>query len=220
MVDYEELMEIEEDIRKLGSIVERQQNQINELIKLIPHEEIRPYHDFPFRSIILPYEPQLSEQQSPFVTTNDESTVGTTIPIDADPQPCPGTNILQRTTDELRSPDTLGLHTLDNIITESLVDAFNNETQYEKSPVPRQLSHNSKKRCPICNYEFLDTTDEVQIYTHVETCLISASMDDLGPFDGPRQFECPICNQQFSGNDDKAYREHLSDCYREPGGNS
>ncbi|CAF4622827.1 unnamed protein product [Rotaria sp. Silwood2] len=38
MVDYEELMEIEEDIRKLGSIVERQQNQINELIKLIPHE--------------------------------------------------------------------------------------------------------------------------------------------------------------------------------------
>ncbi|CAF2774227.1 unnamed protein product [Rotaria sp. Silwood2] len=182
--------------------------------------EIRPYHDFPFRSIILPYEPQLSEQQSPFVTTNDESTVGTTIPIDADPQPCPGTNILQRTTDELRSPDTLGLHTLDNIITESLVDAFNNDTQYEKSPVPRQLSHNSKKRCPICNYEFLDTTDEVQIYTHVETCLISASMDDLGPFDGPRQFECPICNQQFSGNDDKAYREHLSDCYREPGGNS
>ncbi|CAF3083481.1 unnamed protein product [Rotaria sp. Silwood2] len=38
MVDYEELMEIEEDIRRLCSVVERQQNQINELIKLIPYQ--------------------------------------------------------------------------------------------------------------------------------------------------------------------------------------
>ncbi|CAF1566342.1 unnamed protein product [Rotaria sp. Silwood1] len=191
MIDYKIWMEIEEETRKLYNLVERQQNQINELIKLIPLQEIHSSRHSPSRSIVTTYEPQLSEQLPTVINPNDESKLMTRIAIGTNSQPYP----------------------------ESLVDALNNATQYEEPSVSRTLSHNNKKRCPLCNYEFLITNDELEMYTHVETCLISASLDDFGPLVEPQQYECPICNQRFSGNDDEAYREHLSNCYRESSGN-
>ncbi|CAF0982800.1 unnamed protein product [Rotaria sordida] len=225
IVDYEEWIEIEEETRKLHNLVKNQQNQINELFKLLSHEETSPFHTSSIIKIIPPDEPLVIEQKlTDFDLDGDDSPPVTRVRTRTDQQLYPGTNILQKPTGEFHLPNTLSCHSLNDILTETFLDGLNNEIQYQEPPtvttnelpsVSRQLSHSNKKLCPICNYEFLNTVNELEIYTHVETCLISASMEDLGPFTGPKQFECPICNQQFSGSDDKTYREHLSNCYRD-----
>ncbi|CAF4873585.1 unnamed protein product [Rotaria sp. Silwood1] len=127
MIDYKVWMEIEEETRKLYNLVERQRNQINELIKLIPLQG----QDSSFHDITAPIsKPPIVKQQPAAYNANVGSTLVTRVRTLAGQQQYSGIN------DPSSSPQST-------------------------------------------------------------------------------QYECPICKQRFSGNDDKAYREHLSDCYSE-----
>ncbi|CAF1183494.1 unnamed protein product [Rotaria sp. Silwood1] len=127
MIDYKVWMEIEEETRKLYNLVERQRNQINELIKLIPLQG----QDSSFHDITAPISKSpIVKQQPAAYNANVGSTLVTRVRTLAGQQQYSGIN------DPSSSPQST-------------------------------------------------------------------------------QYECPICKQRFSGNDDKAYREHLSDCYSE-----
>ncbi|CAF3859151.1 unnamed protein product [Rotaria sordida] len=76
IVDYEEWMEIEEETRKLHNLVKNQQNQINELFKLLPYQENFPHQDSSFKTIIDPSkEPPFNTQQSAAFNANVDNTL-------------------------------------------------------------------------------------------------------------------------------------------------
>ncbi|CAF3756994.1 unnamed protein product [Rotaria sp. Silwood1] len=192
MIDYKVWMEIEEETRKLYNLVERQRNQINELIKLIPLQ------DSSFHDITAPIsKPPIVKQQPAAYNANVGSTLVTRVRTLAGQQQYSGTNILYV-----------------RVIVIIIFRSFRQE------PIPLPIfshSHlyNNKRTCPISNYLFLDTDNELEVNTHIVTCFNSLGINDPSSSPQSTQYECPICKQRFSGNDDKAYREHLSDCYSE-----
>lgn len=75
-------------------------------------------------------------------------------------------------------------------------------------PAPVPIPPVEAKKCPVCNYEFPPTCDDVEMYDHIEKCLFPT-----GAAVAPKDYECPNCNRKYPGNDDSAYLQHLSDCY-------
>ncbi len=68
------------------------------------------------------------------------------------------------------------------------------------------------KKCPVCNHEFASTSNDVDMYDHIEKCLFPT-----GIYTEPKDYECPNCNRKYPGNDEANYLQHLSDCYnRDP----
>jgi hypothetical protein len=67
---------------------------------------------------------------------------------------------------------------------------------------------NEPKKCPVCNHEFGLTSDDVEMYDHIENCLFPS-----GTNTEQKDYECPNCNRKFPGIDESAYLQHLSDCY-------
>ncbi|CAF4075793.1 unnamed protein product [Rotaria sp. Silwood2] len=63
------------------------------------------------------------------------------------------------------------------------------------------------KTCPVCNHEFLLTTNDEEVYDHIEKCLFPSAISTE-----PKHYECPYCNRKLPGNDEEAYLQHLSDC--------
>jgi hypothetical protein len=111
-------------------------------------------------------------------------------------------------------------HLLTDIFPKSLVDIVNHEKPNEERRVTpdkrlpsltRLLSYNYFKKCPICDHEFLITTDDFEIYTHIENCIASSDTNHSVPSE-PNQYICPICNQQIA-HIDKVYLQHLNECY-------
>lgn len=107
-----------------------------------------------------------------------------------------------------------------DILPKSLVDIVKHETSNEERRVTpakklpsltRLLSYNYFKKCPICDHEFLITTDDFEIYTHIENCIASSDIDHSVPPE-PNQYICPKCKQQIA-NSDEVYLRHLSECY-------
>ncbi len=139
------------------------------------------------------------------------------VPTSTDQRQTTGTNIFQ--TDEFHSSGSSPIHSLIDFLTQSLVDKVNNETQNaERSTIAasklpllsRISSYHDIKRCPICDHEFLKTTNYFEISTHVERCLNPSDIDNSVPIE-PKQNQCPYCNQQFPG-DDEIYIQHLTEC--------
>ncbi len=75
------------------------------------------------------------------------------------------------------------------------------------TPPPPPAPVESKK-CPVCNYEFASTSDDVEMYDHIEKCLFPT-----GIHTEPKDYECPNCNRKYPGNEETEYLQHLSDCY-------
>jgi len=73
---------------------------------------------------------------------------------------------------------------------------------------PTPISPIEAKKCPVCNHEFPSTSDDVEMYDHIEKCLFPT-----GAAAEPKDYECPKCNRKFPGTDDSPYLQHLSDCY-------
>jgi hypothetical protein len=73
---------------------------------------------------------------------------------------------------------------------------------------PTPISPIEAKKCPVCNHEFPSTSDDVEMYDHIEKCLFPT-----GAAVEPKDYECPKCNRKFPGTDDSPYLQHLSDCY-------
>jgi hypothetical protein len=75
-------------------------------------------------------------------------------------------------------------------------------------PLPVLTPEIEPRKCPVCGHGFTATSDDVEVYDHIEKCLfptgISTELKDL---------ECPNCERKFPGNDEVAYHQHLSDCY-------
>jgi hypothetical protein len=64
------------------------------------------------------------------------------------------------------------------------------------------------KKCPVCNYEFAATSEDIDMYDHIEKCLFPT-----GIHTEPKDYECPNCTRKYPGNDEGAYLQHLSDCF-------
>jgi hypothetical protein len=75
-------------------------------------------------------------------------------------------------------------------------------------PVPPPASPIESKRCPVCNHEFAATSDDVEMYDHIEKCLFPTGINTE-----PKDYECPNCNRKFPGINETAYLEHLTDCF-------
>lgn len=71
------------------------------------------------------------------------------------------------------------------------------------SPAPAEES----RKCPVCNYEFPSTCDDVEMYDHIEQCLFPAHT-----FHQPKEYECPYCQRKFPANNETDYLQHISDC--------
>jgi hypothetical protein len=78
------------------------------------------------------------------------------------------------------------------------------------SPPPAPISPIEVKKCPVCSHEFPPTSDDVEMYDHIEKCLFPS-----GAAVEPKDYECPNCARKFPGNDDSTYLQHLSDCYNQ-----
>ncbi|CAF1182146.1 unnamed protein product [Rotaria sp. Silwood1] len=63
------------------------------------------------------------------------------------------------------------------------------------------------KKCPVCNIEFSLTTNDEEVYDHIEKCLFPSNENTV-----PKDYECPYCNRKLPGNEEVAYIQHLSDC--------
>ena len=124
---------------------------------------------------------------------------------------------MQRSTNEFHSLGISPIHLLNDFLTKSLVDTGNEEplpiVTRTLLPLSRISSYYDTKRCFICNHEFLHTANEFEIIQHVETCLISAGIYDPGVPIEPKQYACPNCTRQFPGDEEKAYLQHLADCF-------
>ncbi|CAF0865750.1 unnamed protein product [Adineta ricciae] len=68
------------------------------------------------------------------------------------------------------------------------------------------------QKCPICEFEFLDTITDDNINQHMETCLISSGLAAENMSIEPKQLACPFCSQQQSYTGHLAYLDHLSKC--------
>ncbi len=77
-------------------------------------------------------------------------------------------------------------------------------------PPPAPISPIEVKKCPVCSHEFPPTSDDVEMYDHIEKCLFPS-----GAAVEPKDYECPNCARKFPGNDDSTYLQHLSDCYNQ-----
>ena len=113
---------------------------------------------------------------------------------------------------------------MNDFLPKSLVDTVNHETQNGERPtgathalpllsrISSYNPNNNTRSCFICNHEFVSTANEFEIISHVDKCLSSVGIDDVPE---PKQYDCPKCNRQFPGDQEKAYLEHLSVCLRD-----
>jgi hypothetical protein len=75
------------------------------------------------------------------------------------------------------------------------------------------IPQNDTKKCPVCNHEFALTSNDLEMYDHIENCLFPSGATNTPP----KEYECPNCNRKYPGNDENIYLQHLSDCYnRDP----
>ncbi len=66
------------------------------------------------------------------------------------------------------------------------------------------------RKCPVCNHEFSATSEDVDMYDHIENCLFPT-----GIYTAPKDYTCPNCERKYPGNEEMAYQQHLADCYRD-----
>jgi len=64
------------------------------------------------------------------------------------------------------------------------------------------------RRCPVCNHEFSATSEDVDMYDHIENCLFPTGINTQ-----PTDYTCPNCERTFPGSEEMAYHQHLADCY-------
>ena len=75
---------------------------------------------------------------------------------------------------------------------------------------PPSASPTEAKKCPVCNFIFPSTCDDVAMYDHIEKCLFPTEANVE-----VKDYECPNCNGKFPAHNDAAYLQHLSDCYNQ-----
>jgi uncharacterized Zn-finger protein len=130
---------------------------------------------------------------------------------------------------ENHSPGISPTQSLATLTLESFQPRVDNQTQQIEEPQDRQVNQqepirdephvsidiplaaapqNEPKKCPVCNHEFALTSDDVEMYDHIERCLFPT-----GTSVEPKEYECPNCNRKYPGNDETTYLQHLSDCY-------
>ena len=75
-------------------------------------------------------------------------------------------------------------------------------------PPPAPAPPVEPKKCPVCHYQFPSTTDDLEMYDHIDKCLFPTANNTP-----PKDYECPNCKEKFSSCSDKDYLQHLTDCY-------
>lgn len=130
---------------------------------------------------------------------------------------------------ENHSPGTSPTQSLATLTLESLQQPIGNQTQQIEEPQDRQVHkqepirdqpfapidipltvtpQNEPKKCPVCSHEFASTSDDVDMYDHIEKCLFPTGINTE-----PKEYECPNCNRKYPGSDEATYIQHLTDCY-------
>jgi hypothetical protein len=77
---------------------------------------------------------------------------------------------------------------------------------------PSPISPEVTEECPLCHRVFTlrAENDRQEIIDHVHNCLFSTNIPPL-----PTEFSCPKCEQKFTGNNERAYMQHVTDCYNQ-----
>ncbi len=135
----------------------------------------------------------------------------------------------QETVLENHSPGISPTQSLATLTLESLQLTVDNPAQQISEPNDRQIDNkeiihekphepidvpltptpaNEPKKCPVCNHEFGLTSDDAEMYDHIDNCLFPS-----GTNTEQKDYECPNCNQKFPRIDESTYLQHLSDCY-------
>jgi len=224
--DYDQWTEIEDDAKKLHEIVQSQKNQINEIVSLISQAATAPTSFGPTNVLMNRSEDATNNKQS--TSTTNTSMISTLIQkikdITGQQEPIPVASnqepILENPSPGTSPSQSLATLTLE-ILTPTIDDRHKQiEEQHDKPIVEQERPHIpidipvapapaiETKKCHVCNYEFALTSDDMEMYDHIEKCLFPP-----GASTQPKDYECPICHRKFAASDEKAYHEHLSDCY-------
>ncbi|CAF3569480.1 unnamed protein product [Rotaria sordida] len=230
--DYDQWTEIEDDAKKLHEIVQSQRDQINEIVTLITQTATAstsinptdvPINDTETTITDKPTTPDVSHNIMNTLLKKIQSLTGhhtSQEPITDD--------VSEKKTLENHSPGTSPTQSLATLTLQSSQSINDNQTQqieesqnkqiedpelkHEEPHTPTNIpsisvSPKETKKCPVCNHEFLLTTNDEEVYDHIEKCLFPSSIGVE-----PKDYECPYCNRKLSGNDEVAYIQHLSDC--------
>lgn len=68
------------------------------------------------------------------------------------------------------------------------------------------------KKCPVCNHEFDGISDDVEMYMHIDKCLFPTGNQTKTQAQ-TRSYECPKCAQKYTADQEKAYHQHMHECF-------
>jgi len=240
--DYEQWAAMDDESKRLQDLIQSQRHQINELITLISHEDAVPsslnISNDTIDAVVAASEEVAAaqgslQQQQPQPTASSGSTtllakIRQLVAKRNQQEPVVTSTTTQL--DNTHSPGTSPTQSLTALLTkeidESTVDQTSiDEKQQEqihetvKNVVPPLITE--PKKCPVCNHIFDNTVDDYQMYNHVENCLFPPITPTGGAAAAavvaapviPKDFECPQCNRKLPGDDEKAYLQHLTDCF-------
>jgi len=213
--------------KKLHEIVQSQKNQINEIVNLIS-QTATAANSFDPTNVLTNKSDNATTNKQPTSTTNtsmisslmqkirDITGQHETATVASNQQP-----ILENPSPGTSPTQSLATLTLE-ALTPTIVDQNKRtEERHDKPIVERERPHIpidipvpapapavEAKKCPVCNHEFEPTSDDMDMYDHIEKCLFPT-----GAATQPKDYECPICHRKYAGSDEDAYLQHLSDCY-------